>query len=257
MPSPVQSATDLGLWIEHPVHPSRLILAWEAPPAASDRKRWAIGELLARGSETLFRYYRDDEFLRANDYRSPSTLHALGYRGYPAFPLSVEIHTSRVLEAFGRRLPPENRSDYDEFLQYYRYRSAPRPLGLAILGATGAKLPGDGFSLIDPLDQVEGDADLILELAGSRHYQRTPMPAPWQIVQFFPEPDNQFDPRAIRVDVEQGVLGYLNRLQAPKFRTLLDDSAVKGWFLRANGTADRPRALLFVRARPHASTIAA
>ncbi len=254
------SADESQMWIRCPVQSRRLILAWEAAPsdaaASHDRKRWAVGELVLESSTACFRYYHGPEFIRANDGRDLAQLRALGYRGYPAFSVSTETHRERVLEAFLRRLPPVDRSDFDDFLRHYQIDPRKRPDPFVILALTGAKLPSDGFSLIDPLDDVPTYADLVLEIAGTRHYQPAAVPQRWDIIQFYPEAHAQ-DPMAVRVEFAHGTLGYVNRLQAPKFRQLLEAADVSGWYLRTNGTTERPRAFLFVRVRPRSATAAA
>jgi hypothetical protein len=142
-------------WIEHVDEPARLILAWQAPDPEKDRLRWAVGELSRATGVATFKYFDGDEFTRLNSGRRQDELRAAGFRGYPAFDV---LHTPSgefsdgVLEAFLRRVPPRSRSDFPRYLEHFRLRSSDGIGPFALLAVTEAKLPSDGFSLIDPLD---------------------------------------------------------------------------------------------------------
>ncbi|MDP1630162.1 MAG: HIRAN domain-containing protein [Caulobacter sp.] len=241
-------------WIEEAGRTDRLILAWQAPDEVVDRVRWAIGELKQASEGAQFRYFDGDEFAELNAGRSQADLRAAGYLGYPAFTDRTgasSVFQDGVLEAFMRRLPPAKRSDFPRYLEHFRLRD-PRNLSpFSLLGITEARLPSDGFSLVDPLDPAELRRDIVFEIAGHRHNtscrERLVQGQPLILV---PDPTNEHDANAVRVEADGGLIGHVNRFQAPTIGTWLNERAVSAWLLRLNGTDERPRAFAFVRVRP-------
>ncbi|GEO82248.1 HIRAN domain-containing protein [Pararhodospirillum oryzae] len=247
-------------WIETTSEPRKLILAWQAPDHMEDRFRWAVGELEPHNDTLVFRYIVDDEasFAALNGNRLVEQLHALGYRGYPAFNPRRKEHRTGVLDAFMSRLPPPHRPD---FTDYKRQFCLPPDLALSdfsLLGHTEAKLPSDGFSLVDPLNPGAERCDMLLEIAGYRYYADThSLVGVGTPLEIRAEPDNPHDPKAVQVCVGGQKIGNINRLQAPTFRRWLETRTVSAVVQRLNGRAGRPRALAFVRVRPARLSVAA
>ena len=235
-------------WIEHVHEPDRLLLAWQAPDPMGDRQRWAVGELTRAGDDARLRYFAGEEFGAHNFDQSFEKLKALGYRGYPAFPPEPGlVHENNVLEAFMRRLPPRNRSDFDRYRDHLRLRPEAEISNFALLGLSEAQLPSDGFSVVDPLSGDVKRCELISELAGYRYYAREhPQPDLGQPVDLVPEPENAFDPNAIMVRLGDGKLGYINRIQAPAILEWIAQGRASAVVERLNGRPDRPRAFIYL-----------
>lgn len=237
-------------WIEHVRDPRRLILAWQAPDHFNDRFRWAVGEISPSDKGFVFRYFNDGpEFLKLNNDRPWTQLIDLGYRGYPAFTRKVERHPENALAPFLRRIPPRRRPDFDSYKSFFKVPSHIDVSDLALLALTEAKLPSDGFSLVDPLEGDDGPRELALEVAGYRYYAKdAPFPdALGEPVQFVPEPTNLKDRNAVAVKVRNVLIGYINRLQAGAFLQWITEGRVSGTIDRLNGTAEKPRLYVFVR----------
>jgi hypothetical protein len=243
----------MGNWIERVAEPRKLFLAWQAPDHLRNRFRWAVGVLERDGDACALRYLHNAaEFEALNDGRSYRELMELGYQGYPGFNPKREVHREGVLAALMRRLPPRNRPDFLEYKQQFRLAPDLDVSDFALLGHTEAKLPNDGFSVVDPLDAEIDWCDLMLEVAGFRYYTDQQLPgleigAP---VEIKPEPDNPKDRHAVRVCVGGCTIGYINRLQTRTFLRWLSHRRVTGMVERLNGRAERPRAFIFVRVRP-------
>ena len=242
-------------WLEHIVEPSRLILAWQAPiRGAEGRYRWAVGELLRDKADVQLRYFdRGAAFSQANQGKPYEAIARVGYSGHPAFRLKSQRHHDGVIEAFRRRLPARSRADFPAYIKHYRIRADADVSDFALLGITEAKLPNDGFSLVDPLDHRSDACDLMLEVAGFRHDgpqfgRGLHVGEPLQLVA---EPDNQQDPNAIAVMLDRKRVGYVNRLQAGAFANWLATHAVEAWIERLNGKPDHPRMHMFVQLRRH------
>lgn len=246
-------------WIEHVCEPRRLILAWQAPDNTRVRFRWAVGEVTRGGSDALtLRYLVGEEFAHVNAGRTFSDLTRLGYRGYPGFRIRNPVHTEGVLESLMRRLPRSSRADFDEYRAHFRLRPDSHLSDLGMLGYTEAKLPSDGFSLVNPLECDGERFEIMTEIAGFRYYVTVHPPVHvGEVVTFKPEPTNDHDPNAVMVCIGGNQVGYVNRLQAPAFLRWLEERSIRAVIERVNGNRDRPRVFVFVRIMPNERRVAA
>ena len=251
----------LSQWIEHLSEPKRLILTWEPHLAVSGRTRWIVGEVRRASDGVEFRYLKGAEFSLENNGRSESELKAAGYLGYPAFdPRGSDkiVFDDHVLEAFLRRLPPSGRSDFGAYLEHHRIQATQPVSPMALLGATEARLPGDGFSLVDPFDPEQLLCDAVIEVAGHRHYPASrALLFPGQSLELTHEPDHAHDPHAVRISANGVVIGYVNRVQAPSVSAWLGTRRIEASLLRLNGSTSKPRAFVFLKVRPGAELKAA
>lgn len=244
------SADSMQCLIEHVREPRRLILAWQAPDQFGERFRWAIGVVSPSQGDYAFQYLKDDEFAALNQMRTPQELSSLGYRGFTVFgPNNSIVYTKSVLSPFLRRLPPRSRTDFGDYLQSFRISRMANVSDFALLGLTEAKLPSDGFSLVDEYADREGERELLVELAGHRYYRsklkhalRTGEPVELEM-----EPSNPYDPNAIVVRYFGEPLGYINRLQASAFREWIVKRRVQAHLEKLNGTESKPRAFIFAK----------
>jgi hypothetical protein len=249
-------------WIERITEPKKLFLAWQAPDHMGERYRWAVGTLEPRDSagRLELRYFRaGPEFERFNPKHTYEQLMTLGYAGYPGFSLKKNTHERGVSEAFMRRLPPRRRPDFSEYMRQFRLTPGLNLSDLSLLGRTEAKLPGDGFSVVDPLDPNDKCCDLLLEVAGYRYYfdKLDVEPNVDDPVEVSAETDNAYDSYAVQFLVRGRKIGNVNRLQAPTLLRWLAECRVSGVIERLNGKVDRPRAFVFVAVRPFMTKVAA
>lgn len=244
--------------IRHIVEPKKLLLAWQAPDSSKNRTRWAVGLVAREGDSYLLAYFDAEEFLRYND-GTLAEVKALGFEGYPAFNYKTKTHTSGVLDAFLRRLPPRNRADFNQYREQFRISNSLPISDFALLGITEAKLPSDGFSLVDPIEDLNAERELFFEIAGYRHYARA-LSAQLMVgdsVEFLPEPTNPKDRNAVMLRRRGETLGYVNRHQARAFLVWIAQKRVTAEVERLNGDADRPRAFVFARVHAENKSIAA
>ncbi|HZH09292.1 MAG TPA: HIRAN domain-containing protein [Microvirga sp.] len=247
-------------WIERISEPQRLILAWQAPDHMGLRFRWAVAVLERREGTHVLRYLRPGaEFSHYNHGRTFQEITELGYQGYPAFSLTRDLHTEAVVETLVRRLPPRNRADFQEYKRQFRLAANTDPSDFALLGYTEAKLPSDGFSIVNPLDPESDACDLLLEVAGFRYYAPPLLPniAVGQAIELLPEPENEHDPNAVKICIGSQKIGNINRLQAPTLLRWLAEREVTACIERLNGKPNHPRGFIFVRVGPAATRIAA
>ncbi len=229
-------------WISHISEPSRLLLAWQGPDPNGERTRFAVGELLLSGSDVTLRYLSGPEVEKAKK---------LGFAGYPAFKLEQQEHRQGVLAAFLRRLPPRARPDFDAYKAQFRLKPDLALSDFTLLAYTGARLPSDGFSVVDTLDDIRAPSELVLEVVGHRHYVgalKKPLGI-GEALELVPEPQNPHHKNAIVVKAKGEPIGYVNRLQTAAFHKWLREGSVEATLDRLNGSSDRPRAFMFVRIR--------
>ncbi|MBF0612485.1 MAG: hypothetical protein G8345_14805 [Magnetococcales bacterium] len=231
--------------IRHIVEPARLYLAWQAPDGTSHgRTRRKVAEIFTQtNGPTILRYLKDSP-----DYQAAFQA---GFSGYPAFGLEKEVHDSGILETFLHRLPPQKRRDYKDFLRIWRLNPEVPLSPMALLGYAGAQLPGDGFSLVHPFDTGRPPFEILEEVAGFRHLPHAAeLLGSLQVgqqVYLRAEPDNPYDPFAIRMELaNQQLLGYVNRLQAPALHRWLQRPGINGLIDRINGTPSRPLIYVFL-----------
>lgn len=241
--------------IEHIVEPNRLLLTWQSLDDCKSRTRFAVGQLEATSPPT-FTYFSEESFLRLNG-KPLSHIHSLGYAQYPAFRPAKLRHSDGVLEAFLRRLPPRNRSDFDKYISHFRLSRDTSFSDFALLGITEAKLPADGFALVDPLDERAKARELMVEVVGHRHYNCDMAGSLGEPVDLVPEPQNQWDPSAIMVFARGTKVGYINRFQCSAFQQWIGEGRVAAVIERVNGTSEHPRLYIFARVTPRHTSLAA
>lgn len=257
----MRSEPDVDHWIEHPSEPTELVLAWQAPDSILERTRWAVGCLEKTPDGARFRYFDDAEFAALNADRPREELKGYGYSGYPAFDIAKQPQggfTDGVLDAFARRLPPPSRPDFGRFLEHFRFRGDASLSTMELLALTEAKLPSDGFSLIDRLDPEADCVEVVFEIAGHRHNAETrDRLVVGEPLALIADPTNIYDANAVRFEANGALIGHVNRLQAEAVGRWLCDRDVSAWLIRLNGKPDAPRAFAFIQVRPKANALAA
>lgn len=240
--------------LENFCEPMRLWLAWEPPlDYSDDRMRWVVGELTTQEDREQFRYFDSAELKRLNDGKDWEVLKSRGFTGYPAFRLKEggDTFDENVISAFRRRLPPDNRPDLKEYLAQFGLVDDEKLPVMALLAITQARLPSDGFSLIDPLDSNATSCDAIVEIVGMRHWLPFATALrPGEEVELRAEPDNPKDENAVAFYAHENKVGYVNRLQAKTVRDWLSARHVEARVTRKNGTSERPRAYVLLKVRP-------
>ena len=235
----------MGIWLYNSRRPSSLIMAWEAPISIEQRARWAIGEIKVESERTFcFRYYSENEILSKNNGRTVGDLLATGFRGYPAFKLTwgTEFSGPLVFNAFSRRIPSHNRPDYVNFVESFRVPSSREASLAELLSITSGRQLGDGFSFVDPLCDLPSEVDIMLEIAGCRHYRdAVSRLVVGDEVHLNAEPESDHDRFALQVVSKNGLVGYVNRLQSKALSGAIHNSTYIGEIVRKNGTPERPR----------------
>lgn len=230
--------------IEHIYEPKQLLVCWQ-PPEGSSRTRYVIGELTKTADNVVFRYKFNSKDM--------TTAKGHGFVGYPTFKQLDKEYIEGVMETFVRRIPPKSRGDFKKYLEMYRLPIDRDISDFSLLGYTGAKLPTDGFSIINPFYNQTEVCEFLIEVAGFRYSKEFDVDDldVGDQVSIKAEDDNQFDKRAIRIDYKGKKLGYINRVMVETFHRWIDTKSKINLIIeRVNGHPVRPLVYLFVRVRP-------
>jgi hypothetical protein len=230
--------------IEHVIEFNKLLLIWQAPQD-EQRIRYVIAELIRKNDEVILRYLNE-----SNDFKKALDL---GFDGYPAFSIDKEIHTTGVLDAFMRRLPPRKRGDFQKYLEILCLPQNVDISDFALLGYSAAKLPSDSFSILPSFEGVTGSCEFLMDVAGFRHVSKIGLS---QIelgtsVHFEPELNNTIDPNSIRILIGENKIGYVMRGLLPTFHRWLKDWRVTAVVERKNGQPNSPLLYIFVTISPN------
>lgn len=230
-------------FIEHIIEPNHLILAWQAAEGSGNRTRRFVGHLLRNDTEEIeFKYSLGSSDLEAAKKK--------GFTCYPAFRKLEKVYRKGVLDTFLRRIPPRKRSDIDKYFEMFRFRPGVDISDFALLGYSGAKLPSDGFSIIHPFDGVDGPCELLVEIAGFRHHAGMDMGIEIGAeITFQPEPENEYDEKAIKI-LSNGVkVGYVPKGQTDAFHHWIQNHQLSAVVEKTNGRPERPVIMIFVKVR--------
>jgi hypothetical protein len=224
--------------IEHIVEPDRLLLSWQT---ASDRLRMIVAELIRSDLDADLVYLKGSEdFSRAQ---------SLEFDGYPGFAIEKEVHTN-VLTSFMKRLPPRSRGDFDRFLDALRIKPGAEISNFALLGYSEAKLPDDDFTVINPFENATPPFELLLPVRGYSYYKDQLSLADLSIdmqAGFEVEPDNQYDPEAIRIIINDAIAGYVSRGLTGSFhKWMQSDLTISAYVERINGSEQKSEIYLYV-----------
>lgn len=230
--------------ITNPIQTQRALLTWQTPlGTGGQRRRHAVGELVAEDGGVRFHYLMDTPSFRAAQED--------GFEGYPGIALDI-APSDDALAIFLRRLPNADRPDYYQFLQTFGLSPDAGWYGLSLLAYTGARLAGDSFSITETFDGFDRPFRYIFDVAGFRRFMEaaTGLQA-GDTVSLFHQFDNAHDQNAVQVLRENGeCLGYINRLQSERLLQWQHMGSVSAEVFRLNGRPTYPRLFLMADVNP-------
>jgi hypothetical protein len=200
-----------------------------------------VAELIRNGNDADLVYLLDrSEFRKAR---------SSGFKEYPGFETNLQKY-EKVLSAFMKRLPPRSRGDFGKYLDSLRIQRNAEISDFALLGYSGAKLPDDDFTVVHTFENAVPPFEILLCAQGYRYYVEKLPPdtiEQGQETTFEVEPENEFDPRAIKIVINETCAGYVCRGLTESFHSWFEacykiDASVE----RINGMEGRPDIYLFV-----------
>ncbi|MGH3995870.1 MAG: HIRAN domain-containing protein [Pseudonocardiaceae bacterium] len=169
--------------------PRRLLVAWQNP----DTRRIALVGVLERGAgRYCFRYLR-------------AALDTPGFRPFLGFDdLRRRYESEQLFPLFRQRIMDHDRPDFDRYLDTLGLGENSSPL--AVLGRSGGKRAGDSiFLLREPEVFSDGITRAMFFVHGVRYQQgaaaRIGQLRPGDQLHLRPEPDNEFNARAVLVTI--------------------------------------------------------
>jgi HIRAN domain len=198
-----------------------------------------VAELVQHEDGVSMRYLNDGVLAEAME---------AGFVGYPGLPIGSTDLDGLAMEVLMRRLPPQDRADFGQMLERFGLPSGREYPDLTLLAYTGARMTSDSFGVTETFDGFERPFTYIFDVAGYRHNLPDDVAlASGEALTFECEPNNEFDPNAIRIARRDGTtVGYVNRLQADIVSQWIDRDRIQASVFRINGRVQYPR--LFVRA---------
>ncbi len=226
-------------FIEHIIEPKKLLLTWQSADEVR-RTRYVVGELQLTESGVTLTY--------VSNTKDFSEAQSRGFQAYPAF-LDTNATHHNVLDAFMRRLPPRSRGDFVQYLEGLRLKPNSPLSDFALLGYSGARLPTDGFSVIHPFIEAEGPCELLLEATGFRQiHQDFNFLNIGDSVTFASEYNQEVQEEAIRINVNNTLIGYVTRALLPTFQAWLNEGRVQDARIeKINAIPGKPTVYVFVK----------
>ncbi len=230
-------------FIQHTLEFDKLFLAWQGESDPNHLK-YVVAELTLNTNHEAQLVYLDtsEDFTNAKRF---------GFNGYPAFSIDRSVHTDGILDAFLRRIPSRKREDFNKYLEALRLSSDENISDFSLLGYSGAKLPGDSFSLIPYFDNQNGDFEILIDIAGFRYksIDINTIPIGAQL-SFEPDPTSSIDRHAIKVMMNGVHIGFIPRTLLATFNNWLANNRIENAFIeRKNGHIDKPVLYMFIKVR--------
>ena len=240
--------------ITEPVQTRRALLTWQRPleqgssEQGDSRQRHAVAELVKCGEGLNFSYKSD-----LDPKNNLDSAKEAGFKGYPGLDLDSEHGSSTATDVLKRRLPPQNRPDFKEFMERFGLSTEAYFSILSLLAYTGARLSGDSFGISETFDGFDHPFRYVFDIAGYRHHRKNVLDLDEdEPVLCQPEPANRDDPSAVEVVRQNGArVGYINRMQTLPVLRWLKHGNVDAWVFRINGRSAYPRLFVMADVEPN------
>jgi hypothetical protein len=226
------------------IEPKKVLIAWQAPNDALQQQptgpRFIVGEIRNESKKTWLTYYHNQDTEDAK---------AFGFTGLTTYPYEPDkIFNGKIVDVLATRLPPDSRTDYENYL--LSYRISPQAEGisaLSLLAYTTGKLAGDGFAFLNSFEDAKPAFDFTLEIADFRHYGPKAFPEISTLqgkeVVFVPNGE------AVAIAHQGKKLGHIPKAFTPVIEDLEAKYQLAAFIERIYGIPERPSLLLFVEVR--------
>jgi len=193
-----------------------LYLIWKD---SNTRRQFIVGELSKNG-QFEFRYVEEVE--QAIE---------CGFKPLVCFPNVSKVYVSdRLFSVFSSRLPDKKRKDMNKILEKYRLKEYDE---YALLKRSGARLPIDSLSFIDPIFDLDQPFCRSFYVAGVRHYlnckgqecELLNIVTRGDEVKLQMEEGNSYDEHAVQIlTLSDELIGYVPRFYSSGIAELLKDN---------------------------------
>lgn len=184
-------------------HDNYLLLIWKDPKT---RRNYTVGKLSYNENIYMFEYSEDAVY--AED---------AGWTLLSSFPKRTVYKSEILFPVFSSRLPDRKRRDIEKILSKYALEEFNE---FELLRKSGARLPIDTYEFVDPIFPNDETVERDFFVMGIRHHAEClgkdcsllPELEVGDLLELKEEPENKYDPMAIRVLTQEGKhLGYIPR----------------------------------------------
>jgi len=225
-------------YIRNLQEPDSLLLAWHC----KGYKRFIVGELKRQGEGATLTYFPDSASFKEAKKK--------GFKPIIVFRKPEFIYSEGVLDYFMSRVTRREREDFDLYLSTLAINPADKDKisDFALLGYGEARLPSDGFQVINSYEHTVPPVEFVSEVAGIQfgdvNINNLKL---GQSVNLVPEPDNLYDSNAVKIEVDSDKLGYINRVQCRAILSWINNGYnIHGTVFRKNGRPSAPRIYIFI-----------
>ena len=140
-----------------------------------------------------------------------------GFAPYTEFPEIDKIYKDNVLEIFAQRLTKSERPDIKDFYSFWEIKTKQKDDKYHILAHTMGLSPTDNFEFLADYHPIKG-MSFITDLAGLSKMELSPdLLLEGDDLYFEKEPQNKYDPYAVKVFKGDKEIGYIKKIHSKVF----------------------------------------
>lgn len=180
-------------------------LIWRAGKGS---RRISIGSIRKNETEGVRFQYSPTGVEQAKEF---------GFEHYEGFPDTEKIYTENVLQIFGQRLIKSERSDLQDFYDFWNIDKSKVQHKFYMLAFTQGLLPTDNFEFLADFNPVK-NLTFITEITNLSELQiDSNAVLTGDILRYELEPENQFDKNAVKVFKNDLYLGHIKLIHCNVF----------------------------------------
>jgi hypothetical protein len=181
-----------------------IYLTWRA---GKGHRRHRVGIIRKNSTEGIrFRYLV-----------SPEEASKTGFIPYTDFPDLTKEYTENVLEIFGQRLTKSKRGDIQKYYDFWEIKPEYKDDKYYLLAHTQGLLATDNFEFLADYSPIKG-LSFTSEICGLSHNKiDSSVLSVGDDLQWECEPNNSYDPKAIKVFKDKHLIGYVKIVHSGVF----------------------------------------
>jgi hypothetical protein len=207
-------------------------LIWRAGKGS---RRISIGSIRKNETEGVRFQYNPTGVEKAKEF---------GFEHYEGFPDTGKTYTENVLQIFGQRLIKSERSDLQDFYDFWNIDKSKVKHKFYMLAFTQGLLPTDNFEFLADFNPVK-NLTFITEITNLSELQiDSNAVITGDVLRYQLEPENQYDRNAVKVFKNNLYLGHIKLIHCNVFHKTKKTFQLKVQGVEKNGILKR----IFVKA---------
>ncbi|MEY2702035.1 MAG: hypothetical protein RLY43_668 [Bacteroidota bacterium] len=168
----------------------------------------------------------------------------IGFEHYEGFPDTEKVYTENVLQIFGQRLIKSERSDLQDFYDFWNIDKTKVKHKFYMLAFTQGLLPTDNFEFLADFNPVK-NLTFVTEIANLTELQiDSSAVKTGDSLRYELEPENEFDKNAVKVFKDDLYLGHIKLIHCNVFHKTKKTFKLQVQGIEKNGVLKR----IFVKA---------